>query len=1197
MKKVNVVSLVLVALLVLGGIGYGLWSATERRIQRERVVDNTVVQRGAIEDFPKAAHKPKPLTAKQKRQVEYSKKQYQKRLAAWKRAGSKKNEMPLPNIPKGTTGQAQVNENYGNTSEGYVGKWSLSTNGVTVATDVSANNASVDTNGQVSIPSDDVADPDFPTGQYSGVYYKLHPDGVGYRVILVEFIVPNFSVNLTNVDVNTCAGGVSCDATAMGGTDPIEMRFLIDNVEELGWTAGRNQSFSKGNGIAAGSHTLKVEARDSSDPQLTASDSESFNMPALLENEVVGSPNPAQAGGTVEFTSLPTGGTPPYFYEWPDGESTASVIYDAGPTAGFLEASCIVTDSEGCTAEATGFVTVESDGSSGGGGGGGGTPPEAPADGDGHPPGDGQGEGWNPWPGNNGGPPIPVTPPSSGNQPPGTSPPPSGGDPPIVITPPTGPGEPPLIVVPPTQPPGPIGGEIVIPLPGGGSTTVPVVIIVVPPPGKYWDGDSYENEPPAGQRHCCEDGYIYDAALRACVLPTTNAFPLAPAAPIFVSKSCSGSSVTIKTPAWLGHPPILEMELWHIPAIGAHRRIGSFANNTANLIDVAAHSPNSYEYRARARNVNGWGPLGAPLTVSLISSTATVNITEPQTGATGLHGMVILEGTVVDAGGAKQVHFQWQERPISSAQLVWPGTNKNGKWRLSWDTKRAIQGTGKVRLLAKGSDDCWAYDEVELTLANTPANSIQTFDIGPLQIVEEELLFRDVYVGVELPALSPATRDQYMTLCGLRAWNIGESDPMASPPNTSAEAQTQFDAHQRVALPRKVTATSNALRKERRVYSALPKLTPAKQIVVARFQLHERELFIPYKIGPSTQLVKARESKDAGKTIVFGRGTAALMEFNGTSYTLVKDLADMGAGDAFDAAMVDDKVYFLRPNSRSVWVYDKTQSERPWTFQIRDTDGEIEPRLPTLIERVGDSLVVFCVDEELTPATNVYKVTGDDIAFLWDVDGAASHSDVATTGVLAVSAGAELWRSDTQLGAPQLMNTFNADITTLDQFRVGTVGGGVWAWNGNSWVQELTTEASGSPAPVAAVGAWNGASEVLRGVAAASGAVQLYEQDNDGSWSGGRIVINPAGGPETVSQVLAVRRYLVTKGNAAPGQEVEIEDERLLILTGDDGLLLTLSVSTLSESNGAFPMSALGVAQLASGGSKEVKPIEASGTP
>jgi hypothetical protein len=510
LKMAKRVIVLLLALLFFGGIGYSLLSVTAQRVARESQLPEKVFSRATPtqEDFPKTAPKPKPqpLTAKQKQRAEYLKKQYKKRLAAWKKAG-RKGKMPTPVIAPGTMGTVPLpyfvssSNNPSITTPGDT--WFVLDGSDLIASSSQSDGWSVNpsSESQVSPPLDAVH------GIYA-VWWPQSTEGNG-PWYWGEFVVGDFSVEVTTADAEYCENEAVLFTSTVTGTytGPLQRQWstgettetLLVNPPHAGTSVSRSCTVIDGNDRSASdSHSVDILKI----PVVTVTVSPEEFTEATMVN-VSASVDPPDAAGN--WTLLPLGApTNP-------GRSFLMMINEPGEYPFTYEAS-----NECGTGTATGtcFADIELDGGEGGSGGGGsgGTPPTAPADGNGHPPGEGTGGGFNPWPpgGETGGPPIPVQPPS-GPQPPGTVPPPSGSNPPITITPPTAPGEPPMIVVPPTTPPGEVGGEIDIP----GVGTVPVVIIVVPPGGTYWNGEEYK--PDNGVNHCCIDGYIYDAGLKACV--------------------------------------------------------------------------------------------------------------------------------------------------------------------------------------------------------------------------------------------------------------------------------------------------------------------------------------------------------------------------------------------------------------------------------------------------------------------------------------------------------------------------------------------------------------------------------------------------------------------------------------------------------------------------------------------------------
>ncbi|MBI1804777.1 MAG: T9SS type A sorting domain-containing protein [Ignavibacteria bacterium] len=148
------------------------------------------------------------------------------------------------------------------------------------------------------------------------------------------------AVNLTETDVS-CFGAANgtISITASGGTSPY-------TYSKDGITFQSTSSFT---GLTAGSYTITV--KDVSG--CTNAASTSIAQPAQLSCSVASVAVCAGSSGTL--TALVSGGTSPYTYNWSTGATTSSIT---ASTAGTYNVT--VTDAKGCTATASGTLTVNS---------------------------------------------------------------------------------------------------------------------------------------------------------------------------------------------------------------------------------------------------------------------------------------------------------------------------------------------------------------------------------------------------------------------------------------------------------------------------------------------------------------------------------------------------------------------------------------------------------------------------------------------------------------------------------------------------------------------------------------------------------------------------------------------------------------------------------------------------------------------
>ena len=704
-----------------------------------------------------------------------------------------------------------------------------------------------------------------------------------------------------------------------------------------------------------------------------------------------------------------------------------------------------------------------------------------------------------------------------------------------------------------------------------------------------------------GDEPCCADGQFRNPLTGLCEDIPSNFFLSVPDVPVAptLAKSAAPLKVTVTPAAWVvnAQKPTTSLNLtrqhraseadaWADSDLSIPPRTAS----GQNFVDESVQLFWSYRYAAQAENsegVSAWGEWSAAIT--LVSSTCTITNLLPAAAA-NLHGRQSISFHVADAGGIANMstHVSWQGNQFGAPALRPPGTLINGEWDQAWETRDSLQGAGVLRAQAIGSDGLPAFAENLLTLANTPANNILIVDVGPVECFDKRWRLRNVHVGIETPGLSLLALRRYWTLVGLRFWNLGENDPFPVTPTTAELAKSQFAAHQKVPLAPAMLRLAHGPQAEKRVFFAVPRLKKVAQFVVARFQLFDQELPLAWKLDDVTSLLTAREAepdaegKPTGDTILFTQ-PGMIWRFDGVEPKLIKDLADAGGNAATSAAMLGDKIYFT--DSGALRVADKTPGDAGYSFdRVRDESGVLETRPFVLVERVGDCVIALAVDSTRQPATQAYEVRDGNVRPIWTLFDAATVCDAFSTDdgeTLLIACGRTLWRS-IDGAAPGSAPQFPDAIAALGERGVVLESGAIHEYSSlGAWLQRGSTNAPG-----AAIAAWNGAMPALRGVAVAQGSTQLVEQDLHGAWGPGRDIENPTNSGDVVSRVVGLRRFFKKDGDD--------EDERLLVLTGDDGLLVALSVSALSEERGACAVTELSTLSVAPGGIKERVPTASS---
>lgn len=694
---------------------------------------------------------------------------------------------------------------------------------------------------------------------------------------------------------------------------------------------------------------------------------------------------------------------------------------------------------------------------------------------------------------------------------------------------------------------------------------------------------------------CCPPGTIWDEVREICVPGHIDIFaPLKPLPPVLVSKS--NTAIKVKSPVWATNitRPIDVME-WERQEIGPdeERLFGEWESAAGEYEDTHVAPLRSYHYRCRAIGPGGTSLWSDYLTVTLISSTAHVVITEPEDGATITGERVWLQMTITDTGaGATEQKFQASgfDLPTSPTRLP-GGTNKNGQWRLLFDTTEWLVGEVPIRGLALGSDGLFAFDEVVVNVENTPSTGIDVADWGPL-VSGDALVFDKVHVSAEVPVLSDRPRRQWWATVGLRAWLRGESDPLPTRPTDAEEVEEQRLKHQAVTMGAGPVAESNSQRPERRLFRATPRLLKGAHYVVARVVLTRREIATAQKLAPSSKLYKAREAGD--KTLIYGLDSASVWEFDGDLAVIKWNGEEASRADAVDFALLDDKVLVVMPDNK-LWLLDTDANDLPARIILARIDGTEEDRPIKFIEAVGGAFWVWCVDPNKVDATKtvVYKITGNQFKKLFEMQGAVSGVDVSNSlGIVGMSVGSQLWRSNTG-AAPVLAREFPSPISAFSGSLVGLQNGEVW-----NFLEDYFLEGTILSGPVGAVGTWMDGGETARAVAIGEGDLQMWERgfNNSPGFGPARVLSNPTQTPDTVENVRAFRRFVQTveipeeEQTGAPGEATTRDIDKLLALTEDDGLLIVLYTSSLSESTGSFLCSQLPTLTLGAGGAKKPLP-------
>ncbi|MTB53824.1 SdrD B-like domain-containing protein, partial [Lewinella sp. W8] len=157
----------------------------------------------------------------------------------------------------------------------------------------------------------------------------------------VELTDENAPVATASEDVEICEGSsTTISASATGGTGTLVYTWMPGNL------MGPNQTVSP-----AVTTTYTVTVRDENGCEDTDQVIVTVNdRPTVAVDDVE-----ICLGETGELTAVPAGGTPPFSYDWSNGDSEASISVEPTATMTF---SVVITDAKGCTATASATVTV-----------------------------------------------------------------------------------------------------------------------------------------------------------------------------------------------------------------------------------------------------------------------------------------------------------------------------------------------------------------------------------------------------------------------------------------------------------------------------------------------------------------------------------------------------------------------------------------------------------------------------------------------------------------------------------------------------------------------------------------------------------------------------------------------------------------------------------------------------------------------
>ncbi|MBN4051482.1 hypothetical protein JYU16_01575, partial [bacterium AH-315-M05] len=152
------------------------------------------------------------------------------------------------------------------------------------------------------------------TGMAAGSYTITVTDNNGCTIddsITINAPLP-ITTGITATDIS-CNGGNdgSADLTVSGGTPPYT--FLWSN----------SQTTEDITGLTAGTYSVTVTDNSGC---ATANDTVNINEPAVLTSTITGTDVSCNGGGDGTATVTPSGGTPPYNYNWNNGQTSSTAI-------------------------------------------------------------------------------------------------------------------------------------------------------------------------------------------------------------------------------------------------------------------------------------------------------------------------------------------------------------------------------------------------------------------------------------------------------------------------------------------------------------------------------------------------------------------------------------------------------------------------------------------------------------------------------------------------------------------------------------------------------------------------------------------------------------------------------------------------------------------------------------------------------
>lgn len=637
--------------------------------------------------------------------------------------------------------------------------------------------------------------------------------------------------------------------------------------------------------------------------------------------------------------------------------------------------------------------------------------------------------------------------------------------------------------------------------------------------------------------------------------------PATPAAPT-VDPDCEDEEVAVTSPPFSTIPGAftkhIELQRRTLPA-GAWETVHTFDSATS-WVDNNVQGGNKYEYRARACNAAGCSAWSASAPADLVSSNLTITIIEPMANQT-LSGRQDIIFTLADTGADYDPCNPPDPLPdcvdadidlsvtldgmsiLPAAKLI-EGAPRNGVYKIRrWDTRNHANGTHRnITIKARGTDCCFALSSIQTTVNNNIINGTRYTHIYRNSNLPSGLEYNRGQLSLVSEQLSEQPHKRYWVFSGIASRVTHDF-------SGNGDHEAAFTALQRVVL------------KRYNEHNGVRNIGNSFTLKKAGAQIHWVMQWVPfqslqfYETGLE-RIVKIRPLAD-DKSMVFATSPtdAKVFTFSKDTLTLLADLADYDASNAHDVALLKDKLYIA--SSGRLIVADTDGDE---TLDLTPR-GEFKPLMA--LEIAFNRIIALFSDGSTTTG---YDLDWSTPRKLWDLPFGFNIAYGAESG-LVVTNGAEYFSALSLTATPALRFTFPQEITALDSYKTGLADGSIWGVEMGSTNPVELVGASGTP--VSAIGNWDAGEINIYGVAA-RGDNRLLQQGIT-SW-GEYNVEAPVGVSGSVDVISALMQQ-----PKSPNQEEEgVEISRLLIGTGNDGLLAVISTSNITASDGATIMSKAG---------------------